>query len=115
MQVKGEELLSAKAKPSAKDKIDEYRKNVKPRFRSFEAIAKAATAKSKAAGDNTAVTRTSVSRIYHSKGKVGPGVRQAVADLINEKVPCTAEDLLPSSTPPSRRSTARDAGEPAKK
>jgi hypothetical protein len=115
LQAKGEELRAAEAKPSAKDKIDEYCKKVKPWFRSLEAIAKAATEKSKAAGDNIVVTRISVSRIYNGKGKVGPAVRQAVANLINEKVPCTAEDLLPSSTPPSRRSTARDKGNSTKK
>jgi hypothetical protein len=94
-----------------KQKIDEYRKKVKPRLRSFEAIAESATEKSKAAGDNTVVTRISVSRIYHDRGKVGPAVRQAVANLINEQVSCTEEDLLP----PSRRSTPPDTGESTKK
>ena len=116
LQVKGEELRAAEAKPSAKDKIDEYRKKVKkPGLRTFEAIAKSATDRSKAAGDNIAVTRISVSRIYNGRGKVGPAIRQAVANLINEQIPCTAEDLLPSKTPPSRRSTPRDSGESTKK
>src|ERR1017187_4408268 len=114
-QVKGAELRAADLKPSAKDKIDEYRKNVKAGRHSLEAIARAATQKSKTAGDNIVVTRVSVSRIYNDEGKVGPAVRQAVADLINEKVPCTAEDLLPSKTPQSRRSTPRNPSDSAPK
>lgn len=95
-----------------KQKIDEYRKKVKkPRLHSFDAIAKSATEKSKAAGDNTVVTRISVSRIYHDRGKVGPDVRQAVANLINDLVSCTKEDLLP----PSKRSEPRDTGDSTKK
>src|ERR1017187_5242743 len=116
LQAKGEELRAAETKPSAKDKIVEYRKKVKkPGLRTFEAIAKSATNRSKAAGDNIAVTRISVSRIYNGRGKVGPAVRQAVANLINEQVPCTEEDLLPSKTPPSRRSTPRDPADSTKK
>jgi hypothetical protein len=99
-----------------KQKIDEYRKKVtRPRLHSFDAIAKSATEKSKAAGDNIVVTRISVGRIYRDEPKVGFDVRQALANFINEKVPCTAEDLLPSKTPPSRRSTPRDTARSTKK
>ena len=112
LQVKSDELRAAEAKPSAKDKIDEYCQKVKPWL---QAIAKSATEKSKAAGDNIVVTRVSVSRIYNDEGKVGTAVRQAVGDLINEKVPCTAEDLLPSKTPQSRRSTPRNPSDSAPK
>ena len=104
-------LQSQHPKGFGKQRIDEYRKKVKPWFRSVEALAKAATEKSKAAGDNIAVTRISVSRIYNGRGKVGPAIRQAVANLINEQVPCTEEDLLP----PSRRSTPRNTGDSTKK
>src|SRR5207245_1029360 len=52
LQAKGEGLRAAEAKPSAKDKIAEYRKKVKPRLHSLDAIAKSATEKSKATGDD---------------------------------------------------------------
>ena len=116
LQAKGEELRAAETKPSAKDKIDEYRKKVtKPGLHSFEAIAKAAAEKSNADGDNIVITRASVGRIYRDEGKVGPDVRQAVANLINDLVSCTKEDLLPSATPPSRRSMPRDPTDSTKK
>lgn len=98
-----------------KQKLEEYRKKAKPWLRSLDAIAKSATEKSKAAGDNILVTRISVGRIYNGRGKVGPAVRQAVANLISEKVPCSEEDLLPPKTRQSRRSTPRDPGDSTKK
>jgi hypothetical protein len=50
--------------------------------------------------DGGCVNGVHISRIYNGQ-YVGPEIRQAVAEVLNEKVPCTRDDLLPPSAPAS--------------
>jgi len=75
----------------AKNKIDKFYDG---QTFSRKALADLATAVGAQMNPPVVVSREAVSRIYNGLGKVGPGIREAVAGVINTKVPCTRDDLL---------------------
>ena len=89
--------------PDAKGKIDEFFKKSTDVFTFKDLAAKASPHKRKL--DGAGVSDVSITRIYSGQ-YVGDLIRESVARVINELVPCTREDLLPPgrSTPRNRES-----------
>jgi hypothetical protein len=75
----------------AKKKIDDFYDG---KTFTLQALANLADAVGAQMEPPVVVSRVSVSRIYNGCGKVGPDIREAVARVINTKVPCTRDDLL---------------------
>jgi hypothetical protein len=76
----------------ARQIIDEFFRLSDDIFKHFELAHKASPKRRKI--DGGCVNAVHISRIYNGQ-YVGPEVRQAVAEVLNEKVPCTRDDLLP--------------------
>lgn len=74
----------------AKKIIDEFFDKSKT-IKNIQALADAASAR-KSDGKTYPISRVRVSSIYHGYG-AGPAVRELVASVINEMVPCTWNDL----------------------
>lgn len=87
----------------AKGKLDEFFKKSKDVFTFKDLAVKASPHKRKL--DGAGVSAVSITRIYNGQ-YVGDLIRESVARVINELVPCTREDLLPPgrTTPRNRES-----------
>lgn len=88
-----------------RQRIDEYFRLSKDIHQHFQFAWKASPVRRKI--DGGTVTAVHISRIYNDRG--GPvAVRQAVAEVLSERVPCERDDLLPSSNQPDVKQNETD-------